>query len=137
MAIHKSFLGILSGITIALATLTAQPAAAAEAGECSMVLAQAEDARSSLEALTTAMEQGVADRAAWVQRTDEINSELAGMIGEKNEKTEQLVRERAEIAQELRVLDQLHPKLARQSEALRTIVDETERAYIACIEASI
>jgi hypothetical protein len=137
MALSKSILGILSGITIGLAALTAQPAAAAEAGECSMVLAQAQDARSSLDAITTAMEQGMADRAAWVQRAAEIDSELAGMVGEKNETTERLVRERAEIVVELRVLDTLHPKLSNQADALQTIVDETERAYISCIEASI
>lgn len=137
MAVQKSILGITMGITMGLAALTGRPAAAAEAGQCSMVLTQADEARSSLEALTAALEQGTADRTAWIERTAEINSELAGLIGEKGPKVEQLRRERAEIDEDLRTLDKLHPVLTSQAEALSAIVDETERAYIACIEATI
>jgi chromosome segregation ATPase len=137
MAIRKSILGIVSGITLGLAAFAAQPAAAAEVGECSMMLAQAQDARSSLDAIDAAMEQGSTDRAEWVQRIAEIDSELAARISEKNEATDALHRERAELVEEIRVLDLLHPKLSTQAEALRETVEQTERAYIACIEATI
>ena len=137
MAVRKSILGILSSITLGLVAFTAQPAAATEAGACTMALMEAQDARASLEAITTAMDQGVADRAAWLARIDAIDSELAGLVGEKNGQTETLKRERAELVEELRTLDKLHPVLANQAEALRSIVDEAERSYISCIEATL
>jgi chromosome segregation ATPase len=134
MAVRKSILGILSGLTLAFVGLVSQPAAAEAAGECSMVLTEAQQARSTLESITAAMEQGMADRAAWVERLAEIDSELKELIVEK--KTD-LQRERAQLVEELRTLDKLHPVLSNQAEALRAIVDETERAYISCIEATL
>lgn len=137
MAIRKGILGTLGGITLGLAVFGAAPAAAAEIGECSMMLAEAQEARSSLEAIHEAMERGAADRAAWVQRTAEIDSELAAEIDEEGESIEQLRRERAKLIEEIRVIDQLHPKLGSQAEALEAIVEQAERAYIACIETTI
>lgn len=97
----------------------------------------------SMQAALTEMEDAVAQNESHQAELRAEASELAATIAEKLRggaselDVEPLMRQRAAALSELEQVEQMHPVLTRQLEALVNEVDHAERDYIACVESAL
>jgi chromosome segregation ATPase len=131
-------------ITLSVLALVASfaavlPASAAESARCADVLDEAALARAALEQMEEALAEAKADRAMLAERADALALEIAELraTAPTSAKIVELQAERREVLREIAGADSMIPDLQRQVEGLRAAVEQAERGYIACVEASL
>lgn len=129
------FIGALTFLGIALGVAT--PASAAQTEQaCMDALLQIEDARSALDGLQAAVDNAKADRETLTSRVAELDAEIAYAIGDKKT-IAKLRAERARVTGEIETIDTLLPPIEQQRDVLAAEVEQVERGYIACVEATL
>lgn len=111
-------------------------ASTTEAARCDTMLVDLAEKQSVLEELQAAIVRGQAERDALAEEAATLAVEIAQATA-AGRSAKKLQHERASILEEIAGLGELATVVRAQAEALAADVDQTERAYIGCIDASI
>ena len=118
---------------LGLTTFVGQ-AQAATAAHCAVMLEDLQSARASLDGYDATIATIDAERQTLVSDLAVLDAKLVGTTGKA---VLELRARRDALATDLTLLDDLRPDIVAQRDALQAEVEQSERGYIVCIEASI